>query len=331
MKSNILLAMICVLWSFSLYADENTILKAQSWIEKGKQKLKAEKYLEAIEDYKKANEIFSDPKNLFVIASVYGKTNNHCKDALNYWELFFKECQNCNYRDKGISIYDEQRKKCIISVIIESTPTNAKILHQGENWGITPVTKQLIADTYQLSVEHPLANRSNYELKLVAGQPVYEINIKLKLESTKINQTDIAIKEEQKNKNIIEEPVTPMNPNLLYQAGGVGAGLLGLGMVAFSVSQYSDASSMADQASNQMQNQAWTQSRYQQQKSEFEDHLLMGHLFMTAGVVALSASSWLVYQAWFKPTPTVKIQSNPSKIQSNLIFAPNGFALMGSF
>ncbi len=305
--------------------DQTAVLKAQEQIAIAKKFLKAEQLAEAIKAYQKANEIFPDPKNLFVIASLYGKTNQ-CKDALNTWELFFKECQDCNYRDKGITVYDEQRKKCIITVSIESVPTNAKVFYKGENWGMTPFTKQLIADNYELDIEHPLALANQYDLKLNAGQAVYEINLKLKLETQKVEKKEPEIIPKKE----VETPVS-FDPQMIYQTSSVATSLIGLGTIAFAVSSYIAASNQADDASNQMAQGNWNQSKYEDAKSEFNSNLTMGHIFMGVGLVSLSASSWLIYQAWLKPKPQSNIQSNVPKVQSQIVLSPSGFGLMGSF
>jgi hypothetical protein len=307
--------------------DQTAVLKAQEQIAIAKKLLKAEQLTDAIKAYQKANEIFPDPKNLFVIASLYGKTNQ-CKDALNTWDLFFKECQDCNYRDKAITIYDEQRKKCIITVSIESTPTNAKVFYKGENWGMTPFSKQLIADSYELEIEHPLALPNKYDLKLNAGQAVYEINLKLKLETQKVEKTDPVIIPKKE----VEVPVSADSQIIYYQTSSIATSLIGIGTIAFAVSSYIAASNQADEASKQMGGMGgWSQEQYDKAKSEFSSNLTMGHLFLGVGLVSLSASSWLIYQGWLKPKPQVNIQSNTPKVQSQIVLSPSGFGVMGSF
>ena len=82
-------------------AEGEAFQAAQAAAAEGRRLLKERRIVEAISAYERAEALFPEPKNLFLIASLYQKLPEQCAKELSYWDRFMRACQHCRYRGKG--------------------------------------------------------------------------------------------------------------------------------------------------------------------------------------------------------------------------------------
>jgi len=136
--------------------QKRAIVRAQRLIEQGKQHFQAREYEQGIEVYTQAQGLLPDVKNLYVIATAYGYIPDACVNTLEAWERFFDECGECDYRDNALKSFNEQRKRCRVTLRVESPTPGLRVAQGGFDWGAAPLARGLVVAPYpRLSFSAP--------------------------------------------------------------------------------------------------------------------------------------------------------------------------------
>ena len=161
--------------------QDATFQAAQSAALEGRSLIRERRFQEAIRAYQRAQSLFPEPKNLFLIASLYQKIPGQCTRELEHWSRFMEACPRCQYRSRGEERNQEVRQRCIVRLSVASVPPGATLLVNGETRGQTPYQGDFVVGTYQLQLLYDGYQREQIPLQLQAESGSREITRELKL------------------------------------------------------------------------------------------------------------------------------------------------------
>ena len=206
---------------------------AQSAALEGRSLIRERRFQEAIQAYQRAQSLFPEPKNLFLIASLYQKLPGQCARELEHWSRFMEACPRCQYRSRGEERNQEVRQRCIVRLSVASVPPGATLLVNGETRGQTPYQGDFVVGTYQLQLLYDGYQREQIPLQLQAESGSREVSRELKLLQS------------------VTPPGTDDHRILAWSLIGLGVGgsLLGLQQLSVAEEEVERARTAADQAS----------------------------------------------------------------------------------
>lgn len=136
-------SLITLVWMLSLLgvrpawaqaSDEEAGVKA---FIQGIRLARTSKYDEALEAFERAWTLSQDPQALFRIAKVE-EARGDCARAIRAFERFLKHCEDCPNGAEGQTAAQEVKKRCEIHIIVETTPSGARLSANGKEVGRTP-------------------------------------------------------------------------------------------------------------------------------------------------------------------------------------------------
>jgi len=290
---------LCLISSAGLARDKSKARQdAFILMTQGREKFSQERYLEAIQLWRRAFETYEDNKLLFFIASTYSRLQGVCEDEEKAWQTYLSACREgiCPNKSRGLQRHQQFKSRCYITLNLSTSASKAVATYQGQLWGELPLKKDLLMKRYnevKISAPHYLSKVIEVDL----NDPSLRSASPSGREQSPVNQATM-------NVTLIQIPKeTFFETHQLKLA--LSTAIIGVSLLSFGSLQLSSASSLSDEVDKRpypstfesAEEKRTAKAQYESDQERFESEQLWGGIFITTGVVALSAGVWmLLYQ-----------------------------------
>ena len=124
---SVALFLTSLLYLETAHADSSDLSRAGSLQVEAIELSKNGLYLEALQKIDRAQEIFSDLKNLYIRARIKEKMGAECGSLIAAWETFSKQCINCPLMKKAESSIEKINRRCIVTLKVSGAPQDATL------------------------------------------------------------------------------------------------------------------------------------------------------------------------------------------------------------